>query len=83
MVCKSRTFQLKSPDLKVLRQWQFANGESKNFSTTVPVKEIANLQEKSGAGTLDLYYVSKEAPQGRFLAGIPIPDKATAKNNSK
>lgn len=79
MAGKSRTLELKSPDQKVLRQWQFANEEGKNFAISVPVKEIAELQEKSGAGTLHLFYASKEVPQGRFLAGIIITDNASAK----
>lgn len=79
MAGKSRTLELKSPDQKVLKQWQFANEEGKNFAISVPVKEIVKLQEKSGAGTLHLFYASKEVPQGRFLAGIIITDNASAK----
>jgi hypothetical protein len=76
MAGKSRTLELRTPEKQVLKQWQFANEEAKNFAITVPVKEILDLQKKAGAGTLHLYYSSKEAPDGRFLAGIVMSEKS-------
>ncbi len=78
MAGKSRTLELRTPEKQVLKQWQFANEEAKNFAITVPVKEILNLQKKAGAGTLHLFYSSKEAPDGRFLAGIVMSEKSLA-----
>ena len=78
MAGKSRTLELRTPDKQVLKQWQFKNEEAKNFAITVPVKEILDLQKKSGAGTLHLFYSSKEAPDGRLLAGIVTSDKSVA-----
>ena len=78
MAGKSRILELRTPDKQVLKQWQFANEEAKNFAITVPVKEILDLQKKSGAGTLHLFYSSKEAPDGRLLAGIVTSDKSVA-----
>lgn len=70
MTGKRRILQLKTPAKEVLKQWQFANGDAGNFSIAVPLKEIVGLQKKAGGGTLHLYYSSKEAPDGRFLAGV-------------
>ena len=53
-----------------MSRWQFDNGGGKDFTVTVPVKEILDSQEKLGNGTIYLYYSSKETPQGRLLAGI-------------
>jgi hypothetical protein len=78
MAGKSRTLELRTPGKQVLKQWQFANGEGKNFAITVAVKEIMDLQKKAGAGTLHLYYSSKEAPDGRFLAGITTSERSVA-----
>lgn len=70
MVGKSRTLELKNSDKKTVKRWEFDNSEGKNFAITVAVKEILDSQEKLGNGTIYLYYSSKEAPQGRLLAGI-------------
>lgn len=70
MVGKSRTLELKTGNQKTLKQWQFENEEGKNFGIAVAVKEILDSQKQSGNGTVYLYYTSKEAPQGRLLAGI-------------
>ncbi len=78
MAGKSRTLELRTPEKQVLKQWQFANEEAKNFAITVPVKEILDLQKKAKAGTLHLIYSSKEAPDGRFLAGIVMSEKSFA-----
>ncbi len=78
MAGKSRTLELRTPGKQVLKQWQFANEEGKNFAITVPVKEILDLQKKAAAGTLHLIYSSREAPDGRFLAGIVMSEKSMA-----
>jgi hypothetical protein len=70
MAGKSRILELKNSDQKTVKRWQFDNADGKNFAVTVPVKEILDSQEKLGNGTIFLYYSSKEAPQGRLLAGI-------------
>jgi hypothetical protein len=78
MAGKSRVLELRTPDKQVLKQWQFANDEAKNFTITVPVKEILDLQKKAGAGTLHLFYTSREAPDGRLLAGIVMQGNSVA-----
>lgn len=75
MVGKSRTLELKNSDKKTVKRWEFDNSEGKNFAITVAVKEILDSQEKLGNGTIYLYYSSKEAPQGRLLAGIVHANK--------
>ncbi|MFY7840030.1 MAG: hypothetical protein ACOVP7_07120 [Lacibacter sp.] len=70
MTGNSRVLELKNTEQKTLKHWQFANEEGKNFGITVAVKDILASQQQIGSGTLYLYYASKEAPQGRLLAGI-------------
>lgn len=78
MAGKSRTLELKNADQKIVKRWQFDNSEGKNFAITVAVKDILSSQEKAGDGNIYLYYSSKEAPQGRLLAGIVQTNKPTA-----
>ncbi len=78
MAGNSRILELRTPGKQVLRQWQFANEEGKNFAITVAVKDILDLQKKAGAGTMHLFYASKEAPEGRFLAGLISSEKSIA-----
>ncbi|QNA43056.1 hypothetical protein [Lacibacter sediminis] len=75
MAGKSRILELKNSDQKTVKRWEFDNSEGKNFAITVAVKEILDSQEKLGNGTIYLYYSSKEAPQGRLLAGIVQANK--------
>lgn len=70
MAGKSRILELKNADQKTIRRWEFDNSEGKNFAITVAVKEILDSQQKTSDGAIYLYYSSKEAPQGRLLAGI-------------
>lgn len=79
MAGKSRTLELKNAEQKTLKQWQFENEEGKNFGITVAVKDILASQKQPGNGTVYLYYSSKEAPQGRLLAGIVQSDQAMAR----
>ena len=79
MAGKSRTLQLKNADQKTLKQWQFDNSEGKNFAISVAVKDILSSQEQAGSSTIYLYYSSKEAPQGRLLAGIVHANALTGK----
>ncbi len=75
MAGNSRILELKNNEQKTIKRWEFENGEGKNFAVTVKVKEILDSQEKLGNGTIYLYYSSKEAPQGRLLAGIVHANK--------
>jgi len=70
MAGKSRILELKNADQKTIKRWEFVNSEGKNFAITVAVKEILDSQQKTSDGAIYLYYSSKEAPQGRLLAGI-------------
>jgi hypothetical protein len=78
MAGKSRVLEVRTPDKQVLKQWQFANDEAKNFTITVPVKEILDLQKKAGTATLQLLYSSREAPDGRLLAAIVMQSNSVA-----
>lgn len=75
MAGKSRILELKNSDQKTVKRWEFDNSEGKNFAITVAVKEILDSLDKRGNGNVYLYYSSKEAPQGRLLAGIVHANK--------
>ena len=48
MAGNSRILELKNSDQKTVKRWQFDNGGGKDFTVTVPVKEILDSQEKLG-----------------------------------
>ena len=73
---KSRIISIKSADNKTLKEWKFADTEKKSFMTC-QIKEILALQ-KIKSSKLNLYYSSKELPEGRLLAVINNVDTKTA-----
>lgn len=75
-VGKSRAISIKSADNKTLKEWKFADTEKKTFMTC-QIKEILALQ-KSKSSKLNLYYSSKELPDGRLLAVINGSETKTA-----
>lgn len=75
MIGKNRSLSLKDNKNTVLKQWHFSNEENKNFAISIPVKEVLALQQKAGNATVYLYYSSKEAGNGRLLAGIVRSNK--------
>ncbi|RYD76140.1 MAG: hypothetical protein EOP53_15285 [Sphingobacteriales bacterium] len=70
MVGKDRSLSLKAVGSKLIKQWQFSNESGKNYSISIPVKELLELKKDAGNSDLYLYYYSKEANTGRLLAGI-------------
>ncbi|MBD0332962.1 MAG: hypothetical protein ICV66_09915, partial [Chitinophagaceae bacterium] len=62
----ARHIAIKDGD-KVLRQWNFTDATGANVFMTCKVKDIADLQKNH---KLQLYYSSKELPEGRLLASI-------------
>jgi hypothetical protein len=76
---KSRTISLRDGNNKVLKQWTFddagTNG-SKPAMMSCKAIEILNVKKTSGLDRVNLFYTSKELPEGRLLAYI-----ITAKDN--
>ena len=73
---KSRTISIKSADNKTLKEWKVADTANKTFMTC-QIKEVLALQ-KSKSSKLNLFYSSKELPEGRLLAVINGRETKTA-----
>jgi hypothetical protein len=73
---KARVISIKTADNKTLKNWKFADTEQKS-AMTCQIKDILALQ-KDKSSKLNLYYTSKEIPEGRLLAVISGVDTKTA-----
>jgi len=67
-----RTIQLKDGQNRVLKQWQFPDGEGARAPMTCKVKDILDLQKNAGATQISLVYFSRQLPAGRLLASISL-----------
>jgi len=61
-----RSITLKDEKGNTLKKWAFA--DASDFSMTVPVKELLQLEKKNVHHELSLYYTSQERPNGEMLA---------------
>ena len=66
-VGKDRHVTIKDQQGRILKDWRFYDN-SKNGAMDCPVNEILALQKQNNS--LDLYYSSKEIPNGRLLVTI-------------
>jgi len=66
---KSRNISIRAASGKILKEWKFGDSDKMQFSPG----EISKLGAR-----LNLYYASKEIPEGRLLATIELNGKATA-----
>jgi hypothetical protein len=73
---KARVLSIKTADNKTLKNWKFADVEEKS-PMTCQIKDILALQKDKNA-KLNLYYSSKEIPEGKLLAVISNVDVKTA-----
>jgi hypothetical protein len=64
---KDRHVLVKNNQGNILKDWQFYDN-SKNGAMDCPVNEILALQKENSS--VNLYYVSKEIPNGRFLVTL-------------
>ena len=77
-----RTITIRDTQNKILKAWRFPNEAATPSAMNCKVKEILNLQ-KNNSGSLQLYYASREIPEGRLLATLIIgTDNKTTANNS-
>jgi hypothetical protein len=76
---KDRTLHIKDDQGRMVKNWRFNNAAGKGDGMTLQVKEILSVSKLKGMQRLNLYYVSKELPAGKFLATIIYREKAVAK----
>ncbi|MFT3981436.1 MAG: hypothetical protein QM687_13255 [Ferruginibacter sp.] len=70
MAGSDRVLTIKDVSGKLLKQWQFANSGGKNYTISIPVNEIFDIQRKTGDASIYLYYASKETTQAKLLTAI-------------
>jgi hypothetical protein len=64
-----RIISLRDAQNKELKVWHFSDA---NTAMSCKVKEIMSLQKLNTNNQINLYYSSKELPQGRLLATVAI-----------
>lgn len=74
----ARNITLRDGKNKVLKEWTFADYEKNGAKAAMncQAKDIMELKKQSGQDRLNLYYSSKEMPEGKLLVYI-----ITAKDN--
>jgi hypothetical protein len=73
-----RTITIKDGQNRALKAWRFPNDAATRAAMNCKVKDILSLQ-KNGSAELNLYYSSRELPEGRLLASVIIAnDNKTA-----
>ena len=77
----ARMILIKDSRNTVLKEWHFADVKSGTKTPmAIKVKDLAGIN-REGSNTLNLFYSSKELPEGRLLASIQLAkDKKTARN---
>ena len=75
---KSRTISLRDANNKVLKQWSFDDAATGTKPAMMSCKaiEILNVKKSNKLDRVNLFYTSKELPEGKLLAYI-----ITAKDN--
>ncbi|HYF30204.1 MAG TPA: hypothetical protein VD993_03695 [Chitinophagaceae bacterium] len=75
---KARNITLKDGKNKILKEWKFddATGTGAKAAMVCSAKDILDAKKNGGYDRLNLYYSSKELPQGKLLVYI-----ITAKDN--
>lgn len=71
---KGRSIAIKDENNKLLKEWHFGDASNTKSSMSCKVGDILDLQ-KNKQGKLQLFYSSKELPQGHLLAAIIVGDK--------
>lgn len=65
---KDRSIIVKDAQNKVIKKWDFADASGSNRAMSLKGKDLMDLQKKNQ--TLQLYYSSKELPEGKLLASV-------------
>lgn len=83
VIGKGRSIIVKNDQNQVLKEWKFADAKGSEVSVSIQVKDILDLKKKNVNARLNLYYSSKELPQGRMLASVMLDDKNITKHRSE
>jgi len=67
-----RSIVLKDAQNNTVKEWHFVDAEGANNAMTCRVKDI--LDSGRGNATINLYYSSRELPEGRLLASLQLND---------
>jgi len=71
---KDRSIAIKDENNKTLKEWHFGDGKTAKSTMNCKVGDILDLQ-KNKQGKLQLFYSSKELPNGYVLAAIVVGEK--------
>jgi hypothetical protein len=80
-VGKNRSIAIKNAQNKIIKQWNFADGNDASNAMSCKVKDLLDLGKTST--TLNLYYSSSELPAGRLLTSIKTSKTISASLHSK
>ena len=77
----ARKITIKDSRNMILKEWHYADaGHGTKTPMAIKVKDLAGIN-RSGSNALNLFYSSKELPEGRLLASIQLAkDKKIARN---
>jgi hypothetical protein len=79
VVGTARHISIKDPQNKLLKEWHFTDAAGAKSPMVCLVKDIVALRK--GNASLNLYYSSKEMPNGKLLATLVLaPNQDTALN---
>lgn len=76
---KSRHIMVKDGQNNMIKEWQFPDAAPKNTGMSLNVKDVLSLQKSKTNTVLNLYYSSKELPDGKWLASIHLGDGNSTK----
>lgn len=79
-VGKGRSIAVKDPKGNIIKQWKFADTKDKKGPMTIAVRELLQLEKKSGQ--LNMYYTSQELPKGQLLTAFNQSGKNTTSANA-
>ena len=82
-VGKERTIAIKDEKNKTIKEWKFDDVADKSTGMNISANEILALKKKYPGTALNIYYSSKELPQGRKLASINTGDKNSVFNSKR
>jgi hypothetical protein len=80
---QGRSIVIRNEENKLLKEWKFADAKGSDRSITIQVQEIIDLKKSNPRSTLNMYYSSKQLPEGRMLASIHVQSKTTTRLESK
>lgn len=74
---KSRSLIVKDKENKIIKKWQFPDATGSNAAMSFIAKDIMDLQKNNQ--TVQLFYSSKELPDGKLLATVVMANSNYAK----